>query len=86
LPEDQVAAFATKQGVPPNTSGSHLMAKVNVNGPKIDAVWQFAKMAFPGDIKWNFEGMFLFDKSGKCVERFDGRRAFPDEAKLRSML
>lgn len=27
--------------------------------------------SFPGDIIWNFEGKFLFDKSGDCVARFD---------------
>lgn len=27
--------------------------------------------AFPGDIIWNFEGKFLFDKRGECVARFD---------------
>jgi glutathione peroxidase-family protein len=26
---------------------------------------------FPGDIIWNFQGKFLFDKSGRCVARFD---------------
>lgn len=27
--------------------------------------------SFPGDIIWNFEGKFLFDKNGDCVARFD---------------
>eukprot|EP00966_Prymnesium_polylepis_P150477 3475891-Prymnesium_polylepis.1 len=86
LPADKVGAFVTAQSLPVNAPGCHLMAKVNTNGTNTDPVWQFAKSQHAGDVKWNFEGMFLFDKDGKCVERFDGRRAMPDDAKLRAML
>ena len=86
LPEAQIPAFAESQGVPSNASGAHLMAKVNVNGPDTDPVWHYAKLAFPGDVKWNFAGLFLFDKAGKCVQRYDGMKTAPDEATIRSML
>ena len=72
--------------MPSNAAGAHLMAKVQLNGPDADPVWQFAKMAFPGEVKWNFAGLFLFDKAGKCVQRFDGLKTAPDEAMIRSML
>ena len=34
---------------------------VKVNGPEADPAWKLAKSAFPGDIGWNFAGIFLFD-------------------------
>uniref|UniRef100_A0A7S3AI03 Glutathione peroxidase n=1 Tax=Haptolina ericina TaxID=156174 RepID=A0A7S3AI03_9EUKA len=86
LPSEKIPAFCTGKGVPVNQPGSHLMAKVQVNGSSADPVWQFAKAAFPGDVPWNFAGMFLFDKEGNCVQRYDGRRAAPDETTLRSYL
>jgi len=57
-----------------------------VNGPEADPVWKFAKSVFPGDVTWNFKGMFLFDKAGACVKRYDGHKGGPDDATLRSML
>jgi len=88
LPEDKVADFCSGKKVPVNEpgSGSHLMAKGKVNGPEADPVWKFAKSVFPGDVTWNFKGMFLFDKAGACVKRYDGHKGGPDDATLRSML
>ena len=34
-----------------------------------------AKSAFPGDIGWNFAGIFLFDKGGKPLKRFSSKGA-----------
>ena len=31
------------------------------------------KEAFPGDVAWNFAGIFLFDGDGKCVGRYDAK-------------
>ena len=28
-----------------------------------------AKSSFPGDVKWNFDGIFLFDKNGPVASR-----------------
>jgi len=86
LATEKVPAFVTSQSLPTNAPGCHLMAKVNTNGPNTDAVWKFAKEAFPGDVKWNFSGVFLFDKDGKCVERHDAGSSMPAEATLRSLL
>jgi len=43
------------------------MAKVEVNGN--NPIWNLAKAAFPGPVKWNFGGIFLFDKQGLPVLR-----------------
>lgn len=32
---------------------------------------QLARSAFPGEVTWNFAGIFLFDAAGLCVGRFD---------------
>ena len=69
LPEGQVPDFCESKGVPTNAPGCHLMRKTNVNGPSANAVWAFAKTTFPGEIKWNFAGIFLFDKAGGVVSR-----------------
>jgi glutathione peroxidase len=34
-------------------------------------VFELGISAFPGDIIWNFEGKFLFDKRGQPIARFD---------------
>lgn len=81
LPESKVPDFCESKGVPINAPGCHLMKKTNVNGPDANPLWKFAKAKFPGDVKWNFDGIFLFDKSGECVSRHS-IRAPPSEAQL----
>ena len=49
------------------------MAKVHVNGAAADPVWKLAKSAFPGEISWNFAGIFLFDKQGTPVARYSAK-------------
>jgi glutathione peroxidase len=51
-----------------------LFAKIEVNGPDADPLYQFLKKAKPGilgseKIKWNFT-KFLIDRQGKVVRRF----------------
>lgn len=41
---------------------------------------------FPGDIRWNFAGIFLFDKAGKPVARFSARELSKIEAGLDNLL
>ena len=50
------------------------MEKTHVNGPSADPVWRMAKSAFPGDIGWNFHGIFLFDAEGAPKGRFDANQ------------
>lgn len=51
-----------------------LFAKIEVNGPDADPLWEHLKSAHPGllgteAIKWNFT-KFLVDRSGRVVERY----------------
>ena len=69
LPENQVCSFAESKGVPGDAPGCHVLAKAEVNGPQAHPVWQLAKKAYPGEVKWNFDGIFLFDKSGAVASR-----------------
>jgi glutathione peroxidase-family protein len=73
LPSERVPAFVRAQGLPTDSDTCLLMAKVNVNGRSADPAWQHAKATFPGDIKWNFAGIFVFDAAGDCVGRFTSR-------------
>lgn len=86
-PEDQIAAFVEKQGLPTTPgSGCTLMKKVKVNGANADPVWQLAKAAFPGEIKWNFAGIFVFDQTGMPVGRFNASQLDKVDAKLTALL
>ena len=74
LPQDQIAAFVAAQGLPTTPgSGVTLMAKTKVNGEKADPVWKALKANFPGDITWNFAGIFLVDKTGTPVGRWNAK-------------
>ena len=55
----EIARFAESQGVK-----FAMFAKVDVNGPETCAVWQYLKVQFPGDIKWNFDTHFLVARNG----------------------
>eukprot|EP00043_Microstomoeca_roanoka_P002420 m.38309 g.38309 ORF g.38309 m.38309 type:complete len:161 (-) comp11476_c0_seq2:41-523(-) len=50
-----------------------IMAKIEVNGPNTDPVYNFLKDKTDGqDVRWNFRSYFLIDKAG-AVQRFDGK-------------
>ena len=85
LPAEQIPAFVESKGLPTNAPGCHLMAKVNTNGPETHPVWALAKETFPGDVKWNFDGIFVFDKEGTPVARASAKSP-PSEESLRSLL
>lgn len=72
LPSAEIPAFVQSKGLPVEAPGCHLMAKVAVNGPDADSIWSLAKSKFGGDVKWNFAGVFLFDKAGVPFSRSDG--------------
>lgn len=44
------------------------MAKTAVNGD--DPVWQALRRSFPGEVSWNFDGIFLLDRDGVAVGRY----------------
>jgi len=46
-----------------------LFNKTLVNGPYTDSVFQFLKIAFPGELEWNFV-KFIVDHNGVPLRRF----------------
>lgn len=62
------------------------MDKVQVNGDDAHPLWKLAKEAFPGEITWNFAGIFLFDGEGACVGRYSARELGDCDAKLAELL
>ena len=78
LPSEEIGPFLrgfklTKDLPLDGEGGCRLMAKVRVNGEGAHPVFQLGKESFPGDVAWNFGGIFLFDAEGACVGRFDAK-------------
>jgi glutathione peroxidase-family protein len=48
-----------------------IMSKLANFDLESNPVFEAGIASFPGDIVWNFQGKFLFDKAGRCVARFD---------------
>jgi len=65
--------------------GVNMMSKIDVNGGKTHAVWQFLKEQHPGDVRWNFAAKFLVDSEGNVVER-NGDSAGASKAKIEALL
>jgi len=86
LPSAEVAGFVTSQSLPTDGGGCTLMQKVNVNGPSADDAWKVAKEAFPGDVGWNFEGIFVFDREGMPVGRYTSGQLTDIDKKLAELV
>jgi len=86
LPSEKIPDFVAGFDLPTNGGGCTLMEKVAVNGPDTDPVWKLAKSAFPGNIAWNFAGIFLFDKHGQPVGRFSARELGKVESTLAALV
>ena len=85
LPSNQICGFVSRMGLAGDEPGFHVMAKCKVNGPSAHPVWAFAKKAFPGEVRWNFDAIFLFDKEGNCVRRASLRQA-PSVADIQALM
>ena len=59
------------------------MAKAHVNGAATDPVWKFAKKVYPGEVTWNFAGIFLFDAHGTPSGRFSANQLSEVDVKVR---
>src|SRR5687767_12632078 len=44
--------------------------QIDVNGVGMHPVYRFLKLAFPGDITWNFSSKFLVDRQGRPIARY----------------
>jgi glutathione peroxidase len=47
-----------------------VLAKIDVNGPDADPLYEYLREEQPGDIRWNFT-KFLVDGDGKVVARYE---------------
>ena len=79
LPAEEIAPFLqgfklTKDLPLDGEGGCRLMAKVQVNGDDTHPVFALGKESYPGDVAWNFAGIFLFDGEGACIGRFDAKQ------------
>ena len=74
LPSDEVASFVASKGLPTDGDGCTVMSMVEINGPMADPVWATCKQAFPGDVYWNFGGVFLIDQCGAVIGRYRAPR------------
>lgn len=61
----EIKAFAGQR-----VEGLYLTEKSAVNGPDAHPLVMKAKTKFPDKISWNFDGRYVFDKSGQPVARF----------------
>ena len=86
LPTAEIApflqGFKITKDMPLAGDGVNLMDKVQVNGDDAHPAWTLAKEAFPGDITWNFAGIFLFDGDGACKARFSAKELKEADAAL----
>ena len=47
-----------------------LLEKTDVNGPSTHPVFSYLKAVYPGDVTWNFHGLFVVNEQGIPVRRF----------------
>ena len=74
--------YEPTKSLPLNGDGCRLMEKVSVNGDDAHPVFKLGKEAFPGDVPWNFAGIFLFDGDGACKARFSAKELKEADAAL----
>ena len=48
-----------------------LVEKSDINGEQSNAVYEWLKKSFPGDVTWNFSSYFLVNHQGIPVARFE---------------
>ena len=48
-----------------------LLEKVDVNGDNAHPIFAYLKRVYPGDINWNFHGLFVINEDGIPIRRFN---------------
>ena len=48
-----------------------LLEKTDVNGANTHPVFQYLKQVYPGDVNWNFHGLFVVNEEGIPIRRFN---------------
>lgn len=54
-----------------------LLEKTDVNGPNAHPVFSYLKSVYPGDVTWNFHGLFVINEDGIPIRRFF-REPYPE--------
>ena len=54
-----------------------LLEKSDVNGPATHPVFAYLKSVYPGDVTWNFHGLFVINEDGIPIRRFF-REPYPE--------
>ena len=54
-----------------------LLEKTDVNGPHAHPVFAYLKTVYPGDVTWNFHGLFVINEDGIPIRRFF-REPYPE--------
>jgi len=54
-----------------------LLEKSEVNGPNTHPVFSYLKAVYPGDVTWNFHGLFVINEDGIPIRRFF-REPYPE--------
>ena len=54
-----------------------LLEKTDVNGPHTHPVFSYLKAVYPGDVTWNFHGLFVVNEDGIPIRRFH-KEKYPD--------
>ena len=54
-----------------------LLEKTDVNGPSTHPVFAYLKSVYPGDVTWNFHGLFVINEHGIPIRRFS-REPYPE--------
>mmetsp|Transcript_14167 Transcript_14167/g.43407 ORF Transcript_14167/g.43407 Transcript_14167/m.43407 type:complete len:120 (-) Transcript_14167:360-719(-) len=87
LPTEEIPHAVQSHGLPIDAPGCHLMDKVSTNGPKANEVFKIAKISYPGDITWNFDGAFVFGADGSPMGKFSlrGDLAYADRLVRRAV-
>ena len=65
----QVTKFCEGKGLPSDAPGCYLLSKSLVKGANCHPIFGLGKAAFPGEIQWNFDCIFVFNKEGSPVMR-----------------
>ena len=54
-----------------------LLEKTDVNGAGTHPVFAYLKAVYPGDVNWNFHGLFVVNEEGIPIRRFN-REPYPE--------
>jgi len=63
-----------------------LFAKNDVNGKNTQPIFKYLKDVYPGDVTWNFHGMFIINEDGIPIKRFQHQKYPEIDASIKQAL